>query len=456
MEIRGEHVRYFLHDSFVKRLDDVFHRLAEPDFFRQTMREVHSGCETLHSLAERVSVRSLPSWSDQTLCVHAQRMSDSLQVLLGWGLVPALVDVGAERITLAANAELSTIARKKKLSRPVGEYFSVLTSPLEESLPRKEELSSLALALEFQEREVDADTSQKSLEKRFPDLFSRLQAHAREFAWTYFGYSGPALTPEKTLQDVLALSSQPDLKTQRGALASRPSRLKTQQDAFRKELDVSENQLWNVFLARQCLYLKTIRRDAMFHSAYALDLILREVSKRTDVALSLLRGVRPSELEAAFSGSLHAKELSDRKRLVVYQYDANEGVILFSGDTAERFSENHLKEADVGDVLELRGQCGCPGQAKGIAKIVDTPADMARFNAGDVLVSLATMPDIVPAMKKASAIVTNVGGITSHAAIVSRELNVPCVIGTKIATKVFKDGDRVEVNATEGWVRKVS
>lgn len=46
-------------------------------------------------------------------------------------------------------------------------------------------------------------------------------------------------------------------------------------------------------------------------------------------------------------------------------------------------------------------------------------------------------------------------GITSHAAIVSRELNIPCVIGTKIATKAFKDGDPVEVNATEGWVRKL-
>lgn len=74
---------------------------------------------------------------------------------------------------------------------------------------------------------------------------------------------------------------------------------------------------------------------------------------------------------------------------------------------------------------------------------------------GDVLISTATTPSIVSAMKKAAAIVTDEGGLTCHAAIVSRELKIPCIIGTKIATKVFKDGDRVEVDATKGIVRKL-
>jgi len=74
---------------------------------------------------------------------------------------------------------------------------------------------------------------------------------------------------------------------------------------------------------------------------------------------------------------------------------------------------------------------------------------------GDILVSHMTDPEIVVAMKKAGAIITDMGGITCHAAIVSRELGIPCVIGTKIATKVFKDGDEVEVDATKGVVRKL-
>ena len=66
-----------------------------------------------------------------------------------------------------------------------------------------------------------------------------------------------------------------------------------------------------------------------------------------------------------------------------------------------------------------------------------------------------TTPDFVPAMEKAAAIVTDRGGILCHAAIVSREMSKPCIIGTKIATKVLKDGDLVEVDADKGVVRKI-
>ncbi|MCH7492711.1 phosphoenolpyruvate synthase, partial [Patescibacteria group bacterium] len=97
----------------------------------------------------------------------------------------------------------------------------------------------------------------------------------------------------------------------------------------------------------------------------------------------------------------------------------------------------------------------CVGKASGTVKLIIRPTDMLKMKKGDILVSIATDPDIVPAMKKAAAIVTEQGGVTSHAAIVARELNIPCVIGTKIATKVLKDGDRVEVDATKGIVKKL-
>jgi len=66
-----------------------------------------------------------------------------------------------------------------------------------------------------------------------------------------------------------------------------------------------------------------------------------------------------------------------------------------------------------------------------------------------------TNPNMMPLIRKAKAIITDEGGITCHAAIISRELNIPCIIGTKIATKVLKDGDRVEVDADKGIVRKL-
>jgi phosphoenolpyruvate synthase/pyruvate phosphate dikinase len=92
---------------------------------------------------------------------------------------------------------------------------------------------------------------------------------------------------------------------------------------------------------------------------------------------------------------------------------------------------------------------------KGRVRVVKNSEESKLVKQGEILISPMTAPDYLPAMKKAKGIVTDEGGITCHAAIVSRELGIPCVIGTKIATQVFKDGDLVEVDANKGIVRKI-
>lgn len=108
-----------------------------------------------------------------------------------------------------------------------------------------------------------------------------------------------------------------------------------------------------------------------------------------------------------------------------------------------------------GKGAQVVGQVAFAGIIKGRVRKVMKISDMALMRKGEVLVSYMTMPAFMPALKKAAAFVTDEGGITCHAAIVARELKKPCVIGTKIATQVFKDGDRVEVDAEKGIVRKI-
>jgi len=78
---------------------------------------------------------------------------------------------------------------------------------------------------------------------------------------------------------------------------------------------------------------------------------------------------------------------------------------------------------------------------------------LGEIQQGEVLVTTMTSPEFVPAMHKAAAIVTDEGGVLCHAAIVAREMKKPCIIGTKIATKILKDGSLVEVNTKEGFVK---
>ena len=102
--------------------------------------------------------------------------------------------------------------------------------------------------------------------------------------------------------------------------------------------------------------------------------------------------------------------------------------------------------------LILEGQGASPGTGSGPAVIIKDPKELKRVQNGQILVTEMTTPDFVPAMKKVKGIVTDQGGQTSHAAIVSRELSVPCVVGTNTATKIIKEGDLVTVDGTNGKI----
>ena len=106
-------------------------------------------------------------------------------------------------------------------------------------------------------------------------------------------------------------------------------------------------------------------------------------------------------------------------------------------------------------VSELSGICASPGQARGIAKIVLDPKT-AEFNAGEILVCPMTMVDYIPLMQKSAGIITEQGNLLSHAAIISRELKKPCLIGVKQATKKIKNGQTIQLNADAGTIQIIT
>ena len=120
----------------------------------------------------------------------------------------------------------------------------------------------------------------------------------------------------------------------------------------------------------------------------------------------------------------------------------------------DRNNYSKLLSVDVDqNITELKGSIAFKGIIRGRAKIVNAIDDMKKFEEGDILVSIQSSPSLMPAIIKCSAIVTDEGGIMCHASVISRELKKPCIIGTKIATKVLKDGMMIEVDAQKGIVK---
>jgi len=142
------------------------------------------------------------------------------------------------------------------------------------------------------------------------------------------------------------------------------------------------------------------------------------------------------------------QELKERSKGLVIFYEGNKSTFLTNA-RYRAFMDllvNRYKS-------DINGNTAYGGVARGIARVVFDPRTVRKFNKGDVLVTGMTRPEFLPLMKKASAFITDAGGLLSHAAIVARELKKPCILATEIATKVIKDGDLVEVNADKGMVR---
>lgn len=102
---------------------------------------------------------------------------------------------------------------------------------------------------------------------------------------------------------------------------------------------------------------------------------------------------------------------------------------------------------------KIKGIIANKGKARGIARIIKNENDFSIFNEGDILVAPITDPSFVVIIIKASAIVSDKGGITSHPAIIAREFNIPCIVGVKDATKKIKSGDLIEVDAYNGIIK---
>ena len=133
----------------------------------------------------------------------------------------------------------------------------------------------------------------------------------------------------------------------------------------------------------------------------------------------------------------------------------NDKVEIFSGEDAiEKFvievDNKKLSQSD-----SIQGIAASRGVSKGIAKIIFTNKDLNKIKEGDILIATMTRQDFLPYIKKSAALVTDEGGLTCHAAIIARELGIPCIVGAKMATEAFKDGDMVEVDANKGIIKRV-
>ncbi len=224
------------------------------------------------------------------------------------------------------------------------------------------------------------------------------------------------------------------------------------EDRQRKILEtkgLNRNPLW---LYQRLVAWRDLRKRFNFAGLYGFDTLAQDALKENGIRTDLFVALWPQELLDENLPS--QKELENRKKFGVLALVGVDSFELLSGPAAKRTFTAVDSKTRSASVLELRGQPACLGRVTAPVRIVHAPSDL--FLEGEILVTAMTRPEYVPLMKKAAGILTDEGGITSHAAVVSRELNKPCIVGTQTATLDLKTGDMVDLDAFHGLARKVS
>lgn len=278
--------------------------------------------------------------------------------------------------------------------------------------------------------------------KNLEILRNGVDSFLKKYSWFYFRYYRYGLYPRKDAEKLLG-----SLKKEHYF-----DHYQQEKEKLKRSLALAKRLLgekaYYLDIMQFFIYYRTQRTDMLNKTVYEFHDKLVKLSD--DLGLSYQELVHCTFEEIVSKNFPSRQVLQDRS--VGYIFIGARGKYqILSGRQSGEFLKTLPEQETEGD--KLSGRSIFFGQASGRVKIIKNNNDLKNIVVGDVLVTNMTTPNMTPTMKKAAAFVTDEGGITCHAAILAREMKKPCIVGTKIATKVLRDGDLVEVDANQGIVK---
>ena len=422
-----------------------------PDFFKNYADKCYKQSELLLEVCKRIStldkIKVLNNTEISNLFKEYteeifKMSSFLLSIIVAQGVLEGEIKSGLDKI----------LASKEKTAF-LDNYKRILTIPARETFEIEDMREIIKIGAEVQKDtrtvKLFKDSSERieaNLPQVAPKLYSIIQNYVEKFGWLKpMYYRGEPATPKDVIRRVkTALKKDCNQELMKTEKAKREAEEKYHQALI--ELDISGDLLSIIEIIREFLYLRTYRLEVFFIANHYIKNLMIELACRLAISYDDILFLTHKEILSCLE-----KGISPDLNLIK---ERKEGfaVIMINGEITWYSGENLQKLLEVERVYhkprdEIKGVIASPGKVQGRVKIVLTNDDIPKVQEGDILVSTMTTPSLMEAVEKAAAIVTNEGGMLCHAAIVSRELGIPCIIGTEIATEIFQDNDFVEVDA---------
>jgi phosphohistidine swiveling domain-containing protein len=321
---------------------------------------------------------------------------------------------------------LEIVKDEKKLDK----IFSILINPTKDNFIRDEEKDLLKIAL--------LKNRDKALEK-----------HVKKYNWIQVDYNSSALTLEYFKEEIKKIKNP---RERLNELKKKNKEMKKNQLEIKRKYKIDKKTYSFCVAIRKALFLMELKRGRFSEAHYHIQFLMEEIGKRLGLSVRQANFLTLKEVEENLLLKIKTdkKILDNRYKKSVYL--ASERYFTVADKKTEEFVFKLFGKKKKLD--ELRGICGNPGKTEGNVRIIVKAEDFHKFKDGEILVTSFTTPDFIIIMKKAKGIVTDYGGITSHASIVARELGIPCLVGTEHATHTFKDGDKIELDSERRIVKR--
>jgi phosphoenolpyruvate synthase/pyruvate phosphate dikinase len=327
------------------------------------------------------------------------------------------------------------ILQKLEGKVPDDELYILLTSlskPIKKNFNTDEQIDILSLTVKLENQKLVFDST---------EFDNELDKYLEKYA--FIGFRGGLLdlwTKDRIIDRIKFILKEGDVATRLSNLEEDLSSVVEKTNKIMEKYQFDEEAKSLVEAAKEIVYMRTYRTDITAMSMFYAYPLLNELASRFNLTFEDLSYFTPEEI---FNIASEIPEDIKIRKTGYANRQLNGIRQVSSGDEFEKIKNIINKKISTSN--EVKGNPANRGFVSGIARILKDKSEIGKVRKGDILITAMTTPDFIPAMEKAAAFVTDEGGLTCHAAIVSRELKKPCIVGTRIATKILeKEIERVK------------
>jgi len=419
------------------RISKIFLRLQQKNsrYLNQLYKKWQQQANNYYQVVNKINNLDLSKLSAQEIVNWFKKFGDVYKIEYALPLLTDYYHEYAEKILLP---KVQWYLKDLSPQEYEKAYLALLTA-IEPSFVKQAHWSILKLADQY---------------KHGKDISLFLKQHVEKYYWIYNNYTYTKyLDQNYWLKQVKKYLSKNCLKIINQEKKSF-ERVKKDKAYYIRKLQIDKQTAMELDILDKFSYWQDQRKQANMIGNWVVDQFLRELTKRYKVNYWLLKHATEVEIvEMIKTEKVDKVLLKKRLKFSVLVVTPKSVSVLAYPKSVKLYQK--MFPHSVNKIKTLVGVVANRGQVKGRVRVITSSQQFKNFKKGEILVASMTRPDYSVILHKASAIITDEGGLTCHASIISRELGIPCVIGTKIASKIFKDGDLVEVDANQGIVKKL-